>query len=200
MKNRFRLAGNRRSANPSSVTKPSTAKDCYDSDNNGPNQGRTGADGVSSTTTSSTLPKLRKQNKSDQENGSDLAASIKPKRTSASIGRPFKVAEEPKFRWVMPAKVYPEKYGPTKARIVQNVDAHKHHLAHKQNVFFAQYNEFVRLLFKNQKASQKAEKFNVPYAIGLAKCLGLKANKETFSEANLKSREHLNQLKERLIL
>jgi hypothetical protein len=54
-------------------------------------------------------------------------------------------------------------------------------------------------MFKNQKASQRAEKFNVSYAIGLAKCLGLKVNKETFSEANLKSREHLGQLKERLI-
>lgn len=86
---------------------------------------------MSSTTTSSTLPKLRRQNKSDQEGGSDLTSGIKPKRTSASIGRPFKVAEEPKFKWVMPTKVYPEKYGPTKARIVQKVDAHKHHLAHR---------------------------------------------------------------------
>ena len=73
---------------------------------------------MSTTTTSSTLPKLRKQNKSDQEAGSDLASSVKPKRTTASVGRPFKMAEEPKFRWVMPTKVYPEKYGPTKALIV----------------------------------------------------------------------------------
>ena len=33
MKNRFKIAGNRRSANPSSVTKPGTAKENYDSDN-----------------------------------------------------------------------------------------------------------------------------------------------------------------------
>jgi hypothetical protein len=118
MKNRFRLAGNRRSANPSSVTKPSTAKGGYDSDNNAANHGKPGADGGSSTTTSSTLPKLRRQTKSDQEGVSDPAHGIKPKRTSASIGRPFRMAEEPKFRWVMPAKVYPEKYGPTRAKII----------------------------------------------------------------------------------
>lgn len=83
---------------------------------------------MSSTTTSSTLPKLRRQNKSDQEGSSDLTSGIKPKRTSASIGRPFRINnEEPKFKWVMPTKVYPEKYGPTRARIIQNVDAHKHH-------------------------------------------------------------------------
>ena len=35
--------------------------------------------------------------------------------------------------------------------------------------------------------------------MGLAKCLGIKANKETFSEQNMKSREHLGQLKEKLI-
>jgi hypothetical protein len=35
--------------------------------------------------------------------------------------------------------------------------------------------------------------------MGLAKCLGIKANKETFSEQNMKSREHLGMLKEKLI-
>jgi len=35
--------------------------------------------------------------------------------------------------------------------------------------------------------------------MGLAKCLGIKANKETFSEQNMKSREYLIQLKEKLI-
>ena len=35
--------------------------------------------------------------------------------------------------------------------------------------------------------------------MGLAKCLGIKANKETFSEQNMKSREHLSNLKEKLI-
>lgn len=35
--------------------------------------------------------------------------------------------------------------------------------------------------------------------MGLAKCLGIKANKETFSEQNMKSREHIVMLKEKLI-
>jgi hypothetical protein len=36
--------------------------------------------------------------------------------------------------------------------------------------------------------------------MGLAKCLGIRVNKDTFSEQNMKSREHLNQMKEKLIL
>ena len=35
--------------------------------------------------------------------------------------------------------------------------------------------------------------------MGLAKCLGIKTNKETFSEQNMKSREHIVMLKEKLI-
>jgi len=65
-------------------------------------------------------------------------------------------------------------------------------------VFFDQYNEFIRLIFKNQKASAHDKKLDVNYAIGLARALGLRANKDTFSETNLRSREHLGQLKERL--
>lgn len=42
-------------------------------------------------------------------------------------------------------------------------------------------------------------KFNYIYAVGLAKALGMNLRKEAFSEQNMKSREHVNQLKERLI-
>ena len=106
--------------------------------------------------------------------------------------------DDVKFKWVAPVKVFPEKYGPTKIRIVQDCSAHKHHKEHKLNVFSAQYNEFVRIMFKNQKASAQAQKFNVNYAMGLAKCLGLKVTKDAFSEQNLKARDHLTQLKEKL--
>ena len=101
-----------------------------------------------------------------------------------------------KFKWVPPVKTFP--YGPTKIKIIQNIDVYKHHQTHKLNVFFDQANEFVRIMFKNQKASS-SQKLNVNYAIGLARCLGLKVNKDTFSEQNMKSREHLAQLKEKLI-
>lgn len=39
---------------------------------------------------------------------------------------------------------------------------------------------------------------NVNYVTGLAKALGIKINKDTFSEQNMKSREHIQQLKEKL--
>jgi hypothetical protein len=41
------------------------------------------------------------------------------------------------------------------------------------NVFFDQYNEFIRLVFKNSKAPTE-KKFNVNYAVGLAKALGIR--------------------------
>ena len=42
-------------------------------------------------------------------------------------------------------------------------------------------------------------KFNQGYALGLAKVLGLNLKKDAFSEQNMKSREHINTLKEKLI-
>lgn len=55
----------------------------------------------------------------------------------------------------------------------------------------------MRLVFKNK--SLTTQKFNANYAMGLAKALGLNLKKDAFSEQNLKSREHLNQMKEKLI-
>lgn len=42
-------------------------------------------------------------------------------------------------------------------------------------------------------------KFNQGYALGLAKVLGLNLKKDAFSEQNMKNREHVNNLKEKLI-
>jgi hypothetical protein len=109
-----------------------------------------------------------------------------PKKKS-QISRP-KFGDDYKFKWVTPAKNF-EKYGKTKIKIVQDIDAHKHHRNHKLNIFFAQYNEFIRILFKHQKASKEQSKLNINYAIGVAKALGMRVNKETFSEANLKNKE-----------
>lgn len=55
----------------------------------------------------------------------------------------------------------------------------------------------MRQVFKNQKAALE-KKINVNYVTGLAKALGIKTNKDTFSEQNMKSREHIQQLKEKL--
>ena len=102
------------------------------------------------------------------------------------------------YKYVTPIKEYPAKYGPTKIKIIQDVNAHSHHLKHPINIFFNQYNEFIKLIFKNQKQSSSA-KFNVGYVMGLAKALGLNLKRDAFSEQNMKSRDHLNALKEKLI-
>ena len=94
--------------------------------------------------------------------------------------------------------MYPEKYRGTKIKIIQNTDTHKHHRTHKQNVFFQQYNEFIKIMFKHQKTSSTQQVFDQKYALGLARCMGLKVNKDSFSEQNMKSREHLNQLREKV--
>jgi len=97
------------------------------------------------------------------------------------------------------------KHGPTKIKIIQDVNAHDHHQKHHLNVFFHQYNEFIRLIFKQKPAStsqnaQLPTKMNVTYIKGLAKAIGLEFKRDAFSETNLKSREHLGMLKEKLIL
>jgi hypothetical protein len=146
-------------------------------------------DRLSSAATCSTQPKLKKGNLADS---SQEGTASKPTRPVV-FQRP-----EYKFKWVPPVKVFPAKYGPAKVKILQSADAHAHHKSHKLNVFFDQYNEFVRLIFKNQKASAQEKKLDLNYAVGLARALGLRANKDTFSEQNMKSRDHLTQLKEKL--
>ena len=121
MQNRFKLSTNNHKA--SIATKPSTAN--QDSSDN------------STTASSVVVPRLNRKIAS-------LERDPIPKR-SASLYRPT----EPKFKWVPPVKVFPEKYGPTKIKIVQDCTAHNHHLTHKINVFFDQANEFVRIMFKN---------------------------------------------------
>ena len=130
MKNRFKLSSNAHKA--SANTKPSTAHTTANQDS---------SDNSQSTTASQVVPRLKRPFAS-------VERDAVPKR-SASLYRPA----EPKFKWVPPAKVFPEKYGPTKIKIIQDCSAYKHHQTHKINVFFDQANEFVRIMFKNQKAS-----------------------------------------------
>lgn len=69
-----------------------------------------GTDRLSSAATSSTQPKfpIRKIDKDD--------TVVAPKKPFAA--RPFRVQEEYKFKWVPPVKTFPEKYGPTKIKII----------------------------------------------------------------------------------
>lgn len=55
----------------------------------------------------------------------------------------------------------------------------------------------MKLIFKNQKLGQSV-KFSQGYVLGLARTLGLNVKKDAFSDQNMKSRDHINQLKEKL--
>lgn len=118
-------------------------------------------------------------------------------QTKKPFQKPFRMTEPSKFTWVKPEKTF-DKYAPTKVKVHQDFFGTYPHLkTHKLNVFFDQYNEFVRLVFKNKKPTD--EKMNITYVLGLGKALGLKVAKDTFSDQNLKSREAIQQLKEKLI-
>lgn len=54
------------------------------------------------------------------------------------------------YKYVPPAKDFP-KYKETKIKICQDITLNTHYRGHPINVFTHQYNEFVRLVFKNQK-------------------------------------------------
>lgn len=55
------------------------------------------------------------------------------------------------YRYVTPVKEFPDRYKKTKIKICQDVNVHDHVYKYSTNIFFNQYNEFVRLIFKNQK-------------------------------------------------
>jgi len=40
------------------------------------------------------------------------------------------------YKYVTPVKEYPAKYGPTKIKIIQNLQEYSHHLKHPVNIFF----------------------------------------------------------------
>ena len=94
-----------------------------------------------------------------------------------------------------PVKLENEQYEKTKIKIVQDIKAHQHHFKHPFNVLSNQYNEFIRLIFKNNKSENK---LNLNYVVGLSKAIGLNLKKEAFSLENLQNRDHLNNLKEKL--
>lgn len=53
------------------------------------------------------------------------------------------------YRYAPIIKEY-SKYKPTTIKICQDVKTHDHHISHPINIFFNQYNDFVRLIFKNK--------------------------------------------------
>lgn len=158
------------------------------------------------------MPQFRKlmQDKSMSNNLIGNGKLIKPKKgisTGPNFKRPFRKDDELSVGYKYTAPVREFKYGATKIRITQDANEHSHHFKHPFNVFSNQYNEFIRLVLKNQKLITQSSntntgpvyKFNYNYATGLAKALGMNLRKDMFSEQNMKSREHVNQLKEKLI-
>ena len=71
------------------------------------------------------------------------------KPTGPSFKRNYK--EEQVYKYSEPVKDYPSKYKETKIRIWEDVKKYEHHRKHAINVFFNQYNEFVKLVFKTKQ-------------------------------------------------
>ena len=91
---------------------------------------------------------LKKHNLSVQNALKDKEEIKKPILT-----KPFKIsapaaAKSNKFKWVRPEPKF-EKYGPTKIKIIADLNVYSHLRTHKLNIFFDQYNEFVKQVFKN---------------------------------------------------
>ena len=74
------------------------------------------------------------------------------------------------------ANHYSEKYAPTKIKIVQKVEANLKHIGHPINRMLADYNEFTKLVFRTRVTEQKAMQ-NIPYAIKLARRLGIQVTR-----------------------
>ena len=108
-----------------------------------------GADRISSAATCSTGPVFKKSSNLPIESTGEADSTSAFKPTKPQMTRPFRVQEEYKFKWVKPEKVFDKKYGKTKVKILHDINAYKHHQTHKLNVFFDQFNEFVRIVFKN---------------------------------------------------
>ena len=66
------------------------------------------------------------------------------------------------------------------------------------NRHFADYNEFLRLVFKF-RGSEKQYMNNIPYAVKVAKRMGMNINKNMLLPATLKVKETTNALKEKII-
>ena len=107
------------------------------------------ADRISSAATCSTGPVFKKSTHAPIDSAGEADSNSVLKPTKPLGTRPFKVPEEYKFKWVRPEKVFDKKYAATKVKILHDVHAYKHHRTHKLNVFFDQFNEFVKIVFKN---------------------------------------------------
>lgn len=78
------------------------------------------------------------------------------------------------------------------------MNAYDHLKSHPINKMFADYNEFIRLVFKFRGTEQKYLN-NIPFALRVAKRMGMTITKNQLLPANLKVRENANMLKEKLI-
>jgi hypothetical protein len=62
-----------------------------------------------------------------------------------------KTEDQQFYRYITPIKEFPSKYKETKIKICQDASVNDHYKKHPINVYTNQYNEFIRLIFKNQK-------------------------------------------------
>lgn len=173
-------------------------------------ESETEAKSLNSTTTSSTFPNLKngqaglKQNNTPRQprkmstrslNQMPQSVRIQRKTTDDINGNGAASAAE---QVDLMMSQFNERYPPTKIKIVQNVDSYNQHSDHPINRMLTDYNEFTRLIFRTRVSESRAIQ-NIPYALKLAKRLGIALHKNQLMPATLKVRENANAIKERLI-
>jgi len=85
-------------------------------------------------------------------------------------------------------------YGETGITIFQDIDAYNHLNDHRINVMLEEYNLFVKTCFK-----RKGVEVNIPECVRIGKRVGLSFNKNQLTAANLKIKENINFIKEKLL-
>lgn len=98
------------------------------------------------------------------------------------------VPPQKEYKYVEPIKVFDYKMPKIKIHHIDN----REHKEHSLNVMFNQYNELIKILFRNSKQA----KIDNTYIMGLAKALGMNPRKDAFSVKNMASKEHVIKLKE----
>jgi len=97
-------------------------------------------------------------------------------------------------------ETHKKQYAPAKINIDMNMTSYYHHFAHPINIMIRDYNDLVKLVFKEFQKQKTLPKVNdVAYALKLARRLGLNLNKNHLSISFLKVREQSNAIKEKLL-
>jgi len=94
-----------------------------------------------------------------------------------------KVATLDEYKYKPPVK--DTRYGKPKIKIVQDINAHNHNQKHPLNIFFNQYNEFIRLVLSKTEKKKSKEEPSLGYLLGLSRAIGLNLKPLDLEKNNL---------------